>query len=74
MSLKDKLVNAGMYQIAYYRGLIQNMFRVDKYMSTGKLELARYYGEKAQDCIRKLLEVNQTIYDELGEHIFYIGC
>lgn len=74
ISIKDKLINAGMYQIAYYKGLITNMFRVGKYMSAGKFELARYYGEKAQDNIKRLSEINQTIYDELGEHIFYTGC
>lgn len=74
ISIKDELINAGMYQLAYYKGLIKNMFQVDKYMSLGKFELAHYYGEKAQNNIKMLSEINQTIYDELGEHIFYTGC
>lgn len=74
INIKDTLINAGLLQLTHYRGLIKNMFRVDKYMSAGKFELARYYGEKAQDNIKRLSEINQTIYDVLGEHIFYTGC
>ena len=74
INIKDTLINAGLLQLTHYRGLIKNLLRVDKYMSLGKVELARYYGEKAQDNIKMLSEINQTIYSALGEHIFYTGC